>query len=57
MIDFKKCIEFKQLQWDINSDIDQIGYTTIAKADRLDEMVDNLTPEEVKYIAEWVDRN
>jgi hypothetical protein len=57
MIDFKKCIEFKQLQWDINSDIHQIGYTTIAKADKLDEMVDNLTPEEVKYIAEWVDRN
>jgi hypothetical protein len=57
MINFAKCIEFKKLQWDINSDIDQIGYTTIAKADRLDEMVDNLTPEEVKYIAEWVDMN
>lgn len=57
MIDYKKCIEFKKLQWDINSDIDQIGYTTIAKADKLDEIVDSLTPEEVKYIAEWVDRN
>ena len=57
MLNIQKCIEFKKLQWDINSDIDQIGYTTIAKADRLDEMVDDLTPEEVKYIAEWVDRN
>jgi len=57
MINFAKCIEFKKLQWYINSDIDQIGYTTIDKADRLDEMVDSLTPEEVKYRAEWVDRN
>ena len=55
MLNIQKCIEFMKLQWDINSDIDQIGYTTIAKADRLDEMVDDLTPEEVKYIAEWVD--
>jgi hypothetical protein len=55
MINFKKCIEFKQLQWDINSDIHQIGYTTIAKADRLDEMVLDLTPEEMDYILEWVD--
>jgi len=57
MINFAKCIEFKKLQWDINSDIDQIGYTTIAKADRLDEMVLDLTPEEMDYILEWVDRD
>lgn len=55
MINFQKCIEFKKLQWDINSDIDQIGYTTIAKADRLDEMVEELTPEEIEYILEWND--
>jgi hypothetical protein len=57
MINFQKCIEFKKLQWDINSDIHQIGYTTIAKADRLDAMVDNLTPEEMDYILEWKDKD
>jgi hypothetical protein len=57
MINIQKCLEFKKLQWDINSDIDQIGYTTIAKADRLDEIVDNLTKEEMDYILEWNDGN
>lgn len=57
MINFQKCLEFKKLQWDINSDIDQIGYTTIAKADRLDEMVEDLTREEMDYILEWNDGN
>jgi hypothetical protein len=57
MLNIQKCIEFKKLQWDINSDIDQIGYTTIAKADLLDEMVDNLTTEEMDYILEWKDRD
>jgi hypothetical protein len=57
MINFKKCLEIKQLQWAINSDIHQIGYTTIAKADRLDEMINDLTTEEMDYILEWNDGN
>jgi len=57
MINFQKCIEFKKLQWDINSDIHQIGYTTIAKADKLDAMVEELTTEERDYILEWKDRD
>jgi hypothetical protein len=57
MLNIQKCIEVKKLQWAINSDIHQIGYTTIAKADRLDEMVNNLTPEEMDYILEWEDRD
>jgi len=57
MINFQKCLEFKKLQWDINSDIHQIGYTTIAKADRLDVMVEELTTEEMDYILEWNDGN
>ncbi len=55
MVDIIKCLEFKKLQWSINADIDQIGYTTIVKADRLDEMVEELTPEEIEYILEWND--
>jgi hypothetical protein len=46
-----------KLQWDINSDIDQIGYSTIAKTDKLIAMVDNLTPEEEAYILEWIHRD
>lgn len=57
MINIQKCLEFKKLQWSINADIDQIGYTTIAKADRLDEMVEELTTEEMDYILEWNDWN
>ena len=57
MLNIQKCIEFMKLQWDINSDIDQIGYSTIAKTDKLIEMVDNLTPEEEAYILEWIDRD
>jgi hypothetical protein len=57
MINIQKCLEFKKLQWDINSDIHQIGYTTIVKANRLDAMVEDLTTEEMDYILEWKDRD
>jgi len=57
MLNIQKCIEFMKLQWDINSDIDQIGYSTIAKTDKLIEMVDNLTPKEEAYILEWIHRD
>ena len=57
MLNIQKCIEFMKLQWDINSDIDQIGYSTIAKTDKLIAMVDNLTPEEEAYILEWIHRD
>jgi hypothetical protein len=57
MLNIQKCIEVKKLQWAINSDIHQIGYTTIAKADKLDAMVEELTTEEMDYILEWEDRD
>ena len=55
MVDVLKCLEFKTLQWDINHDIDHIGYTTIAKADRLDELVNELSKEDMDFILDWKD--
>jgi len=57
MINFQQCLEFKKLQWDINSDIHQFGYTTIATADRLDVMVEELPTEEMDYLLEWNEGN
>ena len=56
MVDVFKCLELKKLQWSINSDIDRMGETTLEKADKLDQMLDMLSDEEMNFVLEgWGD--
>lgn len=50
MIDLIKCAEFIKLQNMINDDIDRKGQTTLEKADKLDQILDRLTDEEIEFV-------
>ena len=50
MIDLIKCAEFIKLQNMINADIDRKGETTLEKADKLDQILDRLTNEEIEFV-------
>ncbi len=52
MVDVLKCLEFINLQKDINQDIDMKGETSPWKAAQLDVLVDGMNQEEREFILE-----
>ena len=50
MVDVLKCLEFINLQKDINLDIDMKGETSPWKAAQLDVLADKLNEEEIDWV-------